>query len=87
MIDHFSYVLHSKVAHTSRLDFSVLDGIFDRFPRLQPFAFTSIRTVQEEKVDVAQTALLHRLFDGFACSIIGGIGCKLGRKPDVLPFQ
>lgn len=70
-----TYMFDAVITDTSRPHFTVTDSILYRLPRLQPFHFASIRTVQEEQVDVAQATLLHRLFDGLACSIVGSVGC------------
>jgi len=43
----------SIIAHAPSLDFTLIDRILDRFPAFQPPRFSTERTVDEKKVDVA----------------------------------
>ena len=43
---HVTYVFDPKIADTTRLYFSVLNGVFDCPPTLQPLRSSSIRAVQ-----------------------------------------
>ena len=81
------YVFDTIITDAARLDFAIGNSILDRLPRSESRSFSTVRTVQEEEVDVPQSTLLHRAFDGCACGIIGAIGCKLGCEVEVFPSK
>lgn len=62
-----SYVLDAKVAHSTTPDQSVTDGVFDSPPALQPRLLASVRTVEQEQVDIPKPAFLDTLFDRGSC--------------------
>lgn len=70
-----NHMFDAVITHTSRPHFTVINSILYRLPRLHPFHLATIRTVQEERVNLAQAPLLRRLFDGLACSIVGSVDC------------
>lgn len=70
-------MLDPEVTDASCLYLSVLDGILNRFPGLQPHSLSSVRAVQEEQINISQSALFHGLFDGLASRIVRGIRCQL----------
>ena len=82
-----TYMLDAKIADTSGLHLSILNGIFDSLPAFQSLGLSTIRTVQEKQVDVAKAALLYRLFNGLPCRVVGSIGCELRREMYVFSFQ
>ena len=70
-----THMLNAKVAHTSALHLSIVNGIFDCLPGLQSLGLATIRTMQQEQVNVSKAALLYGLFYGLSRSIVGRIGC------------
>ena len=82
-----TYMLDAKVADTSGLHLSILNSVFDSLPAFQSFDCPTIRTVQQEEIDVAETALLYRLFDGLSCGIVRSVGRQFGCEMDVFSFQ
>ena len=70
-----THMLDAIVAHTSALYLSIVNGIFDGPPGFQSVGLATIRTMQEEKVNVSKATLLHGLFYGFSRSIVGRIRC------------
>ncbi len=77
----------SIVAHTPSLDFTLIDGIFDRFPAFLPARFPTVWTVDKEQVDVAQPTLLQRLLDWSTSCIIACVDCELGGEEDVFALE
>ena len=82
-----AYMLHPKVADTSALHLSLLNGIFDRSPAFQSLRLPTIWTMQQKQIDVAEPALLDGLFDRFSRRLVGRVGCQLRREVHVFPFQ
>lgn len=82
-----AYMLDAKVADSTTLHLPILNGVLDSLPAFQSFALSTIRTVQQEQVDVAKTTLLHRLFDGLPRRIVGSVGCELRGEMYVFSFQ
>ena len=56
-------MLDRKVTHTAHPHLSTLDCILHGPPALQPRLLSSIRTMQQEEINIAQAALLDRLLN------------------------
>ena len=54
-----THMLDAKVAHTSALYLSIVNGIFDGPPGFQSLGLATIRTMQQEQVTVSKAALLY----------------------------
>lgn len=72
-MNSMTYMLDAKVADTSGLHLSVLNGIFDSLPAFQSLGLSTIRTVQKKQINVAEATLLYRLFDGLSRRIVRSI--------------
>ena len=66
-------MLYSEIADTSSLDLAIVNGIFDCSPTFQPLGLASVWAMKQEKVDVAQATLLHRLLDRPTRCLVAGI--------------
>lgn len=88
-----TYMLDAKVAHTTRPHLPIGNRILNRSPAFQPFTLAAIvgTMLQEEEIDIAQSASLNRVLDRSARGVVRGggvvVGCQFRREPDILAGQ
>lgn len=76
-------MLHAEITHSPRPHLPFRHGILDGLPAGQSRFSTTIGTMQQEEIDVAQTGLLDGLLDGLPNGGVGGVGSEFGGEVDV----
>lgn len=80
-------MLDSIIADTACFDVTLVDGILDGPPAVEPGLSASVGTMEQEQIDVTKPTLLDRLLDGFPGSGVGAVGCKLRCEENIFSFQ
>ena len=80
-------MLDPVVAHAPHSHLTALDRILHCPPALQPGLLSAVRTVQQEQIDIAKPALLHRSLDGLTRPIVDGVRSELAGEMDVFAFE
>jgi len=82
-----AYMLFAKVTDAAYPHLTSVYGIFHSPPALQPVPLPTIRTMQEEEINIPETTLLHAPRNTLPRSLIIRITRKLGRVMYILSLE
>jgi hypothetical protein len=82
-----TYMFLAIVANAWNPHLTVHHSVLESLPTTQPSFLAAIRTVQQEKINVTQSALFHRLGDTLPHGLIACITSQLACVVNVFPLQ